>query len=666
VFSGFLGEIARHSDQKADITIDDPATVYTGYDCKLYYELFDESSTSPGAHASVSFPAPVGSGVSAVQARALHFNLVAAKDDAVSKTKPPSIQVSSSNITVTVYEGRCAILKLYACVHKSYAKRFEPSLFSGSPTGDYYLLKPTNIAIEVATDVLPSEADLFDSNKFKVGAFNPLDGTATVSLNLAGVANGQYVYSAETLRQVWKWQGRPVLPLPASGDVSSEWLVREFGTRADTDLLRAPMSPPPSGQSTYLFTEQRGSLLSDADRARANLQKTVSSVSVSAESRPLGTYIRYGVQVESRYKPLLLQNSYRRGREVDGNLWRNLYVPSRKLTQIKSPDVKLVLPLTRNADDPTSGPGLLVMVRGPWFRECGLGERLEAQIVLREAPEDAPDAHPKIYYYQYGPDPILTNPGATKLGSVSENQAKTGWGDETKTITGPVGHTFDTVSSGQLFVNTSFVLKYPDVGANGWTPWAFCQLRVRRVVDVVGTSSPAGRSDWSPPTWIQLLPDFDRYSETAKFADLDLIYQHSSESFRLVNRKTGQTVTLTAGNGDNIYANYLAVTHFVSDVTGLPVQEAYDGLYRQSGADWIPMAASGTSTDLQLYYRARVLTVQGKRPSVMQEDAFWDNMFTVDKDPGSGDGSLIDDIDRLRIVSVSRPIDVPNAQYKGC
>jgi hypothetical protein len=189
---------------------------------------------------------------------------------------------------------------------------------------------------------------------------------------------------------------------------------------------------------------------------------------------------------------------------------------------------------------------------------------------------------------------------------------------------------------------------------------------VRRVVDVIGGPSPAAASDWSPPTWIQLLPDFDLYSANALFADLMLGYQASSKSFQLLD-KSGNAVSLMAGNGDGIYANYLAVTHFVSDATGVPAQETYDGLYRQSGVNWIPLGGSSAGPgDVQTYYRARVLTVQGKKPSLMQEDVFWDNIFTIEKDPGNPNGVLIEDVDRLRIVAVSRPIDVPNAQFRGC
>ena len=236
-----------------------------------------------------------------------------------------------------------------------------------------------------------------------------------------------------------------MIPLPASGVVTTEWMTREFGNRSDSDFLRVPMLPPAPDAATkvYSFVEQRGSLVADAQRAMCKLPAAVASVAVPAESRhSLGTYIRYGVQVESRYKPLLVKNGYIAAKSAAGESWKGLYIPSRKLSQIKPPDVKIILPLTRNPED-ADGPGILVMLRGPWFSECGLGERLEAQIVMVEDPgEDPSTTPPRTFYYQYGSDPVLTKP--TKLNSVKEGKNETGWGDETKTIQGPVGHTFDT------------------------------------------------------------------------------------------------------------------------------------------------------------------------------------------------------------------------------
>ena len=111
------------------------------------------------------------------------------------------------------------------------------------------------------------------------------------------------------------------------------------------------------------------------------------------------------------------------------------------------------------------------------------------------------------------------------------------------------------------------------------------------------------------------------------------------------------------------------MTHFVADVTGTPVQEAYDGLYRQNGAEWVAIgAAPAAPTDLGTFFRARVLTVQGKQPAVASEDIFWNDIFTMD--PAAAVGSPGSDSARLRIVGVSRPIDIvrsgSSSPFKGC
>lgn len=469
------------------------------------------------------------------------------------------------------------------------------------------------------------------------------------------------------LRQVWRWQGLPVDPLPASGSLSDVWLTKEFGNR--TDFLRGTMVPPaPDAASrVFTYTEDRGSMLSDSERAMGNIKKSNSPVSVPADSRLLGTYIRYGVQVESRYKPICVNGGYVQAKLMapggsDPAMWRDLYIPSRKVSDIKPPNVKLVLPLTRNPSAPEHGPGILVLLRGPWFQECGLGEALEAQVTLVETPEDSPTTTPQTFYYQYGGDPILSNP--LTLQPLQNGKAPDkGW--TPSNIKGPVGHTFDTVSSGQLFVNTSFVLDYPQIGNYAWAPWAFCKVQLRRVVNIIGSSAqPAAYSDWSPPVWVQLLPDFDR-SDTSEFGTMNLTYD--SGKFRLV--KDDQPVAPRAGNGDAIFCNYLALTHFITDVTGVPVQEAYDGLYRQSGVDWTPISASPAvaGQGMQIFYRARVITVQGKQPTAAaNEEDFWDQIFTIDKGAGEDTANFVADLNRLRIVAMSRPIDMAAAVYKRC
>ena len=661
-----------------DVTLDDPATIADpGYDCRLYVELLDDNDNVV-QKGFLQFPPPSGGQIPGVQSPGARFHFAAVADPLQATGAGPTIDKQLSDttpvklgagdiVTVSVSEGRLAKLRLHACVSQGYENRFEAGVLSGAGvlTGNWYRLNPTEIQIEVVTDTLPAPADLFADAVFQVGNFDLLNGAAPIWLDLTGKKGEPYVYGAEVLRQVWKWQGRPVRSLPlTAGSDRDNWLANEFGNR--TDFLRSAMSPPPPGSANrkFTYTEDRGSLLSTGARAASNIERPATTVAVPGDVGLLGTYIRYGAQVFSRYQPLCAGSGYQTGKNSSGAIWKDLYIPSRRTTQIKPVDVKMILPLTRNAAAPQAGPGLLVMLRGPWFQECGLGEQLEAQLTVVETPEENPaTTDVKTFYYQYGPDPILRNGTALKPVKLQDpNAAESGW--PSGSIAGPIGHTFDSVASDQLFVNTSFVLDYPRVENSSWTPWSFCKLQVRRVVDTGSGATPLPGSEWSPATWIQLLPDFDRYSQSDAFSGLTLAFNSSTQEFTLTKDKNA--VNLPAGSSDTpIFANYLAVTHFVIDATGVPVQEAYDGLYRQSGTGWIPMGTPPSGQGQQPVYRARVITVQGRNPAAPAvEDDFWNQLFAIDKSSDAS-GDFVKDTDRLRIVGVSRPIDA-DPTYRGC
>jgi hypothetical protein len=90
-------------------------------------------------------------------------------------------------------------------------------------------------------------------------------------------------------------------------------------------------------------------------------------------------------------------------------------------------------------------------------------------------------------------------------------------------IHGPVGHTFDRVSSGGRFLASSFFVRPPLVTAGGdvldaGRDWAFVQLRFRRLLRL--DTETALTSQWTEGHWAQLLPPFDKVGEEA-FSWLD-------------------------------------------------------------------------------------------------------------------------------------------------
>jgi hypothetical protein len=673
-------EAGRANDKNLkDITLDDPATVdfpKTAEDKPpVYTSRFAIEIVGSGKTPRVvAFPPPsAADGVGSVQAGAVKITIQSAKGNGT-----PDITGPDNDITVTVPEGSRAQLRMSVCIPPKYASKFR-GLASKIGASGFTEASPIDMNIEVATNRMPTAIDLFA--KLAVDqSFNTVDGVANIGLDLAGVSNSEFVHSAEVLRQVWKWQGRPVDPmLPEKSKehpYERKWLVNQFATRADSDYLRSAMRETKSGESKFQYTEKLASLFTNDERASSNLGLAPTGTA-AGESALRGTYIRYGVQAESRYRPLIKAlPPHTDSREMPGltrggdgaELWKGLYVPSRKLTGIRPPDVKLALPLTRNADNPAQGPGILVQIRGPWFQTCGLGETLEAKLVMVQDPGDAPTTADKTFYFQYGPDPLLKSSAGTL---VSEKSAvEKGWTDGT--ITGPVGHSFDTVADDQLFVNTSFVLNYPDIKGISASAWSFCQLQVRRaayVLDATGSKTRAGQSDWTAPMWAQLLPDFDLYSDKSKkFSGLRLKPDSANNSFSLTD-EAGNSVVLVAGTGDKMFDNYLAITHFVTDVTGVPVQESFDYLlhyaedvkaWKRIGPGDASMRVIGkASSGKDVSYRGRVITVQG-RPGITlaNEDAFWDALFNPILDKG--------DAARMRIVGVSRPIDGPNSPFPGC
>jgi hypothetical protein len=179
-----------------------------------------------------------------------------------------------------------------------------------------------------------------------------------------------------------------------------------------------------------------------------------------------------------------------------------------------------------------------------------------------------------------------------------------------------------------------------------------------------------------------LLPDFDIYTDqNSNQARIDSLRfttdAPAGNTVHLTDQK-GNSVTIASlqGSGNSMFADYLILTRYVADVTGAPVQEAYVGLFRQSDNGWVPVPSENgkvPTLSKDAAYRARIVTVQG-RPGGMawplplskcpDETTFWEAMFASHKsNSGSPPDSIpyIQDKERLRIVGLSRPIEMLNS-----
>ena len=643
-----LGKPTTAAGIKADVTIDDPATEYdSGSEVKrfFYMRMEDESGTEKCA-CFLKVPAPNDDGLGIVQAPVVNIQVnigagltITGREGTVNQVSPNT--VLSGNIVLSVPDAAISAFELCSCVHKSHTARF--SSFQGVPISgtDFYRTSSQRVLVEVADSQIPTSAQLW--NAFSVDDGAVMNGVVSLKLE-DNPSQFRNVWRAEIMRQVWKWSGRPVLPLlPPAGDASSteanppshsdlsEWEVREFGTRYDFDHLVMPMVR--RQPNSFSYTER--------------MQGNGSSNDLKA------TYLRFGVRAYSRYAGILSSNYSIEARpDADSRGWKSLFIPCRKFVDIKALDIKLILPLTRKASD-EQVPGLMVLVRGPWFQEGGLGEFIEAEVEIAPDPRYPVGGKPTTFYYQYGPDPILKSSPATQLVKGTD-EVRFG------TLTGPIGHTYDVGSDDPLFVNTSFLLSPPTITHNNNAkinepvandPWSFCQIRLKRVIHLNQDESKKVESKFTQPFWVQFLPDF------SIFGGIDV----SNLVLKMIDASHLQFQDDTAAkeiSAQGFFSLYVVLTRRVVDATGSEGQEEFVGLYQKANSSTWSLVGPQTVADYMTgEFRARVIEVQagsgsGPLPTLASADSLWDALFRADQQDSA----------RARITRISAPVDsVSNA-----
>lgn len=662
--------------QQPDTSIDDPAALN-----KFYIELWhiDGTSTTVADSEWVDIdpqptsdadPRPATEKLRSVQFERVRVSCsIGASEDinvGLHTVSDPSggQQKQLRNVEVTVKEGEVYQLNIFSAVLKDdYTRRFADILPAKietntrpAPGVPVYLASTFSMLIEAATPTLVEDLPAGEDNdehflwKRLNPAFTPFApgppprfGAIDITLKHSDAASAdgfKYLYRAELLRQVWRWQGRetplhPCLkassPCKAGGrcaDLNAcveldKWEAWEFGNRFETDHLVTDMTTQPPARAT----EKSPTLLG----GRVFFYREVLETGDEDKDELRALHYRFAVRVFSRYAGIMppeVQSSLlsrdrtkarREANDLTGSLWRRLFVPYRRTKPLTVPKIKLILPLTESfGAEVGNTAGLLVVLNEPWYKEAGLGEGLAAEVQTTPAPENNPTAPATTdtFFFELGADPIVA-PAARGYQQRPQDPAAPFFDQAclNQKIRGPVGHTFDRTNESPLFTATSFIIPAPAVFARGraaaQTPdfsWNFCRLRLRRVVvlskevdgatgercDLTAPGAPAANCDppaagsrlegpLTDPYWVQYLPEFSHFApEDQKLAGARLAIDDANNLSILDPGHLPVPLTPTPSTG-NIFELYLVLTRRVFDATGRPEQEVYVQVFRPIG-----------------------------------------------------------------------------------
>lgn len=618
-------------------------------------------------------------------------------DNTTTSTVAPGQQpLGANHVRIQVREGRVYLLTVSACVPLDVADgqtsvpRFDPVIMKpsrgslprrvvrtkGTTKREYYLMSPTHILLEAATEDLPSEPELFaacgtrfEKTEKNIQRVRVEFGPKTPDADT--VKRFRTIQRADVDCQAWRWQGRPTPLHPhlrprdakrtASTDLGDEvraWVAQEFGERADDLSTTAAMTAAP-------LTRKGGTSSTPVPGVRAFAYEQVLQDD-AAHHDPRGHHFRYSVKVFSRYALLMPDRRGERYAKIDvrhadsrpvQTRWHEVFVPSRRVPPLDPPRVKLILPLTEGGERKIGGsPGLLVVLNEAWYETAGLGEALAVDIGHASGPW-ADDAKQQRTYLELGPDPIVhaykkdsSGPDGSKRPPLLYAEPREKWNvrigdsdaepsdDLPACIIGPVGHYFDRSNNSALFVGTSFIIPPPhDLdrkdAKNGWY---FARMRFRRKVvcreprgdvNTASTYAPDDKSwplrtYYSEPSddfWVQYLPEFSIFDGlTEDLKSLTPILNFAQGSLHFDDGRTGTTKAITPTPSDrNIFRLYAVLTRTVFDAAA-HMSEVYVAVFAQQSdrKSWttdIDLSEIPLSTDDE--YCVRVIEVQIPSPA---------------------------------------------------
>lgn len=450
-------------------------------------------------------------------------------------------------------------IELSAWISKDDAKRFKTGVL-GKPKADGSCVLPGHVLlVERASKLMPTDTELASWFKLRDPdkARRELDLYVEAPAANAGVLAN--IKTAEVLRHVWRWAGRPRMRWPESWPTTTTKVdrtqprYREWEETAFIDLDPKNDSVPaetlciPVGRFVYGTDAEAPTLLHEswaADQA--------------------AHYVRYVLRVQSRYVGMWRGDKSPdtvMGREAvqDGDqtlripAWLAAYLPPRPATP-RVPVIRGILPLTNT--DQAKAPGIMVVLDEPMFRDHGISEGLVAQIDVAYDYPPTPEKPEPVPVLEYGHDPIITPDVPVGL--------------PTKPVEldlfGPYGITLDTDDNPTpLFGASCYLLKPPFTNPeriHPSEPWDFARVRFRRVLHDHCQAPPAGREEeWTRSYWVQFVAPSNTLAPSQAILDNKIVkgLPYAAAGFSLYAVVTGQIRAYHGGAGDELYLDAFPV-----------------------------------------------------------------------------------------------------------
>ncbi|MEH2500409.1 hypothetical protein V1294_006888 [Bradyrhizobium sp. AZCC 1678] len=400
-------------------------------------------------------------------------------------------------------------------------------LVTDSDGTKYRLFALHAFAVEAASVSLPADDELAVTISSSIvgeapTAFDEHTGDIRLDFKRAPSIAMDAVGEITVGSQAWRWTGRPLMPFPF---MQASDLNRFPPQDPDDPGVAEPPSP---SQYALLwdvagFAERLDETLDDESVAVPVNEKIEITKGVAA-SKPQPTrialrsparldtarYMRFGVVASSRYAAayaaarVVVTTRAAEWKSASGKWttpWYRVLRPAKQPNAVPKPGIRALIPLTRalresEAISPVAG--VLAVADGAWFEHAGLADWMLAEVetayrkklitnsgvVARAAAEMGPD--PLLRTYGLGKKP-KTTPDSENLRTAVP-----------LAVAGPLGHSFDTGTATGLYLNSSFIIRAPDLVADDVTAWWMGKLAFRRFVIAEGTTDYWSKSGKTP------------------------------------------------------------------------------------------------------------------------------------------------------------------------